>query len=145
MNFIQSFDCFSFIKAVTTRLHKKCKKNAQPSNCELENGQNVTIQLGTYKVVFAFTSCFGAHYIDIYSQQAVTSLLYIYHIAASRSVINDNSRSVHVEASWLMNREGSLYPFTPLVTEVFQWLMFVNILYHTNSNVVLLYLWAIQG
>ena len=68
----------------------------------------MTVQLGTYKVAFAFTSYFGAHYIDIYNQQAVTSLLYIYHITATRSVLNDNSRSVHVEASWLMNREGSL-------------------------------------
>ena len=78
MNFIQSFDCFSFIKvllAVTTRLHKKCQKNAQPTNRELENGQSVTIQLGTYKVAFAFTKCFGAHYIDIYNQQAVCIII----------------------------------------------------------------------
>ena len=75
MNFIQSFDCFSFIKAVTIRLHKKCKKNAQARNCEFENGQNVTIQLGTYKVAFAFTSCFGVHYIDIYNQQAVCIII----------------------------------------------------------------------
>ena len=74
MNFIQSFDWMSFIKvllAVTTRLHKKCKKNALPTNRELENGQSVTIQLGTYKVAFAFTSCFSVYYIDIYNQQAV--------------------------------------------------------------------------
>ena len=74
MDSIQSFDCFIFIKvllAVTTRLHKKCKKNAQPTNRELENGQSVTIQLSTYKVAFAITSCFGVHYIDIYNQQAV--------------------------------------------------------------------------
>ena len=47
------------------------QENAQPTNRELENGQSVTIQLGTYKVAFAFTSYFGVHYIDIYNQQAV--------------------------------------------------------------------------
>ena len=69
----------------------------------------MTVQLGTYKVAFAFTSYFGAHYIDIYNQQAVCiTIVHLSHIAASRSVLNDNSRSAYVAASWLMSREGSL-------------------------------------